>query len=169
MAEEATKTHIELHFRQNEVDVTAWYCVTAGMSRAAESWLGKQQGSGRLAINLRNWLDSQGAMLDQIDGPARVEIAPDGSRVEEWYRDGRLDRADGPAYVGVGSDGTRVEIWAHGGKRDRADGPAYVETAPDGFRRLEKWYSDGRLVREEAFLPLSSIPGVKLHPIAVKP
>jgi hypothetical protein len=57
--------------------------------------------------------------LHRVGGPAWVEIHPDGTRSERWYRDDFPDRDDGPACVLVRADGTRVEEWWIRGHQDK--------------------------------------------------
>lgn len=133
--------HIEIQFKyRTGVDVTQWFAVDAETLRQVESCLGKPN-TERSPEDLRDWLKTHGGVLDRADGPAEVEVYPEGWRIEKWKRRGKLDRADAPALVVTWADGSRNE----------------------------EWYRDGVFVKEEALLPISSVPGIKLHPPAPRP
>jgi len=87
--------------------------------------------------------------LHREDGPAWVARSPDGTVIEEWwYKNGRLHREDGPAHVVRSPDGTVIEGWYRNGITHREDGPAGVVRSPDGTV-VEEWYKNDELHRED--------------------
>jgi hypothetical protein len=128
---------------------------------------------------------------ERADAPTRVEVHPDGNRIEEWRRDGHLHRIGGPAYIAIRADGTRYEGWYRDGKLHRTDGPAWIEVHADGSRserwyrddfpdrddgpacvivradgtRIEEWWIRGHQNKQKSFLTLSRVPAT-IHPPA---
>lgn len=85
----------------------------------------------------------------------------DGTKIEEYYRNGNRDRADGPAYVETRANGSRIEKYFHDGKLDRADGPAHVQRFADGTR-IEESYREDKFIKSEILAALTAIRGVKI-------
>jgi hypothetical protein len=134
------RTHIEVSFKQEGSEITAWYAATPDLVRAAEVWLGGQATTAS-AETLCDWLEENGAKLDRASGPASVASNGCGYRIERWYSNGKLDRADGPAIVKHYADGS-------------------TEAG---------YYKDGKFKNSYRLAPLSAIRGVKLHGLPGKP
>ena len=155
---ESNQIRLEVNFKENGADITCRYAVTAEILRQARIWSAQQTTPATAAQ--ANWFNVNGAQLDSKDGPAYIETRANGTRIEEYWHDGKWDRADGkwdradgkwdradgPTSVTVSADGTRIEEYWHDGKRDRADGPARVETLPGGTR-IEAYFHADKLDR----------------------
>jgi hypothetical protein len=184
-------THIELAFKQNAAEITCRFVVSPEILRQAQIWYAKNQlteAASLPALDIACWFASHGARLDRADGPARVEIRSDGSRIEEWFRDGKRHRSIGPARIYEHSAGNLVESWYRDDELHREDGPAVIERRPDGTH-AEFWYRDGQqhrddgpayvltdkhgvctesyfledtLIKTVTLAPLKALPGVKI-------
>jgi len=180
--------HITVAYKERGWEVTESYALPKRSFNEAELW--HVQMKDPSALDLRDWLLRNGAMLDQTigparcrrraedgvieeecylngirhreDGPAIVERRPDGSFREVYYRNGKLDRQDGPAIVEHTADGLIREEYYHDGHPDRQDGPASVEIWPDGSGR-ETFYDKGKLTKIVPLPPLNTIPGVSVQ------
>jgi hypothetical protein len=73
------ESHIELQFKKNGYDVTAYYAVSEKMLHDAQVWANKS--TDLSSINLRDWLDQHDAKLDLSDGPALVMVSANGVRI----------------------------------------------------------------------------------------
>lgn len=118
-------------------------------------------------------------ILHREDGPAQIEIDPNGTRREWWIKDGDYHRDDDePAFILYNYDGLiKIEKWIHHGKCHRDLGPAYIYRRTDGsvyniqymingqnhrdgnpaviYYHMngtisnERWYKNGKLHRED--------------------
>jgi hypothetical protein len=145
MTERKEESHIELQFKENGFDITAYYAVSEKMLHDAQAWANSS--TSLRSIDVRDWLDNHDAKLDRSNGPACVMLTANGKRIEEWHREGMLHREDGPAYVVIRANGLRSEEWYCYG----------VKQPPPRLPRLRR------------LRPLSSIPGVKLFLPSIKP
>ena len=94
-------SHITVTYRDSGIDVTRIYAISEHISCDLDRHMQKPTGK-----DLQSWLVKRGCRLDSADGPAVVWHGADGTKVEEYYRDGRRYRENGPAIVKSFADGS---------------------------------------------------------------
>jgi hypothetical protein len=138
MSSEQT-THISVTIYSGNDRGIYTYAISEDKLRQAELRLNSRDDrNGRV---LKEWLEMHGCPLDSDYEPAVSWYREDGSRLEEYYSNGKLHRVGGPAYVESNLFGDVV---------------------------VEEYYRDGRRVSRKPPVPLSAIPGVAIEQSAAE-